>query len=195
LATANQPVLSKLAARRFEPGIICRQDFWWEDWHVTAMYSRISRRPNVFPKIFHILILALFVSAICGVGGAYSQTENSCRDVLFSPAFVNIISRAQDRSPGELASDRAGRALIGLSCAVEVLEEYFQSAGWEFQQKYTNSGEQRYGPDPGYRFTEMYYFCEKSRTVFTLFARKCVQSARVYFYEGRISNIDAGAVK
>lgn len=160
-----------------------------------AHSSRGSRRQRIFFRASRYLLATFLALCIVPPQSAYSQEEVSCKEVLSSPLFQSIISRTENRSPAELATDRAGRELLGKRCSIEDLEDYFFSAGWDFERKSTNPGERSYGAPPGFRYTEMYRFCKKSRDIMNLFIRKCTHAISVHLFDGKISHISSGAVK
>lgn len=92
-------------------------------------------------------------------------------------------------------AQKSGFGLIGSSCTVEALTEYFEAAGWEFVSV-TRTDPRGPAGNPIKYYTDTHVkFCKKGRHLFTLYLRKCVQGVGVHFLAGKVSFVHAGAIK
>ncbi|MCF6315135.1 MAG: hypothetical protein L3J30_02360 [Marinosulfonomonas sp.] len=136
-----------------------------------------------------ILFLAFPTSAI-------ADSHETCIDVLNAPPLIDVLTRNDGHDSYMIDARKSGFGLIGSSCTVEALTEYFETAGWEFVSVTRRS--EPSGP-VGHQiefYTDTHAkFCKKGRNLFTLYFRKCVQGVGVNFLEGEISFVTAGGIK
>ena len=143
---------------------------------------------------FSIIILTLI---LVGVPISTRADEiKSCIDILNEPPLIDVLTRNDGHDFHEInVRGGSGHRLVGTTCTIEALTDYFEAAGWSFVSARTSEPR---GPSGGsYKFfTDTYFkFCREGRNLFTLYLRKCVAGAGFHLLEGKISFVHAGGRK
>lgn len=126
---------------------------------------------------------------------AIADSHETCIDVLNAPPLIDVLTRNDGHDSYMIDARKSGFGLIGSSCTVEALTEYFEAAGWEFVSVRRREPSGPHG-NPIKFYTDTHVkFCKKGRNLFTLYFRKCVQGAGVNFLAGKVSFMSAGAIK
>jgi len=144
--------------------------------------------------LLYALVLITLFGGVPAVVAQESDEYAECALLLNSPPFNDMLTRNEGRDFGQLGARKQGAILLDHKCSSEVLNGYFESAGWEFLK--SDSYEPK-GPAGQIRYyTDSYVaYCRKSRKPINLFLLKCTRVARLYFLEGKISNLNVGATK
>ena len=119
-----------------------------------------------------------------------------CDQVLNSPQLKDLLFRGDGQLYNELDSDRLGAVLLGVPCSPKQIAEYFSGAGWPSFYEEEFSTPQESGPShQRYKYDYIIAF-EKLRSFPSwLFLGQREAVASVYFFEGRVTYIEAGFSK
>jgi hypothetical protein len=136
------------------------------------------------------------VLAFAGVSGALAQEADEiseCAGLLSSPPLKILLTQNNGQDYWRLASDRQGRALLGMKCSRDQIVEYFLSADWEligehFQSPYGESG----APSDRYKIDFNIGFCKPRKLPWRLIFYRCEATAGFSMFEGRTTHITAG---
>ncbi len=147
-----------------------------------------------FCRYFFATLIALCL-AIAPTKAVAQEASNKCRDVLASPPFNDMLTRNDGHDFHLLHAPSQGALLVGLTCSLDVLTEYFEAAGWELTVSETYETRGPSGYEIIYYSDQSVGFCMKRRRLMTFFLRRCSNSVGFLFFEGKISFIHAGGRK
>ena len=120
------------------------------------------------------------------------ETSGECQDALAAAPFSDMLTKNDGHDFAQLHARSQGTPLIGLSCSLEVLVEYFEAAGWELTVSRSYEPIGPAGNEFAHYSDRSVGFCIKGSRLTTWYLRKCLNAVGFNFFEGKISFNRAG---